>query len=438
MRAHGLAGDATPAKLCSLANASAILRRPMSISLVGVSGVGKQQKLQRSLDLHPPETFHLVDASSPRSLIYSEEEYRNRIIVLSEADAIPEEGPAASFVRTLIHEARASYEVVEKGANGSFKTRRIEKEGPTGLITTGVRSLRPQLRTRVLEVHLSEHPEDVFAVLDAMMMQEDGRRDDLEGTVVSPNAWRAFHRWLRTEGRYRTVVPFASAIVPALRASGVIPPASLQRQIQQAMSCLKTIALINQIHREHDDAGQVVVTLDDYAAMHRLLAPVVDAAMQGGVSEEVRETVEAIRPIEKISLTDLGKRLSIAKSTASARVQAACELGLLVNHEWRKGHPARIQRGESLPPQQDVLPTVEAVRRAHEQSKQSTEPTGFANEAEQVINALTTQLIKEPLHGSILTRDIGKVANLYPPERRIVRWRNRERSRDWREARRGR
>ena len=143
-------------------------------------------------------------------------------------------------MRTLIHEARASYEVVEKGGNGIFKTRRIEKEGTTGLITTGVRSLRQQLRTRVLEVHFSEDPEDVFAVLDAMMMQEDGRRGALEGTVVSPNAWQAFHRWLRTEGLHRTVVPFASAIVPALRAGGVIPPASLQRQIQQAMSCLKT------------------------------------------------------------------------------------------------------------------------------------------------------------------------------------------------------
>ena len=47
-------------------------------------------------------------------------------------------------------------------------TKRIVKEGPTGLITTGTRPLKPQLRTRVLEIHVDPDQEAIGQVLQEM------------------------------------------------------------------------------------------------------------------------------------------------------------------------------------------------------------------------------------------------------------------------------
>ena len=57
------------------------------LDMVHISDVFIFWFIQRSLDLHPSETFYSLDASSPKTLIYTQEDFRHRIIVLSEADS---------------------------------------------------------------------------------------------------------------------------------------------------------------------------------------------------------------------------------------------------------------------------------------------------------------------------------------------------------------
>ena len=388
MRGHGLAGDATPSLLCSLALTSAILDRPLNVSLVGPSSVGKQQKLDRARELHPEDAYHFVSAASPTALIYGNANLKHRTVVFAEADSIPDGGQAASFVRALVQDEEAVYEVTEQRKDGGFGTRRIRHKGPTGLITTSIQSLRTQLRTRVLEIHLEDTPEAVWDVLQAVTAKASGHSS--EPPDVQPLL--CFHRWLRSEGLREAVIPFAPAIIDALRTSGFVPYASMNRQIPHLLSVLKTIALIHHRNRELDDGGRVIVTLDDYSRARRMLAPVFDTRASEGLTEVVRETVEAVEPGDELSLTELADRLNIAKSTAHERLEQAYPGKHLINHEWRRGHPARIRRGEPLPPPQDVLPSVNAVRAAEEEIRRETHLSDFASEAEAIIDAFIAQL----------------------------------------------
>jgi hypothetical protein len=46
--------------------------------------------------------FYLVRASSPRALVYNAEQFQHRIVIITEVDSLPEEGPAASAIRSLM------------------------------------------------------------------------------------------------------------------------------------------------------------------------------------------------------------------------------------------------------------------------------------------------------------------------------------------------
>ena len=80
-------------------------------------------------------------------------------------------------MRSLVTDDCLSYEVVEKDPQtGRHQTRRIEKVGPTGLITAGTRSLPPQLSTRTLEVPLRDDPDQTRAIMQAHAQTVDGTK----------------------------------------------------------------------------------------------------------------------------------------------------------------------------------------------------------------------------------------------------------------------
>ena len=75
------------------------------------------------------------------------------------------------------------YEVVEKGEDGKFQTRKIRKKGPTGLITTSIKSLGDQASTRTLTVSISDYPEQTRLEMHA---QADRANEELVQPDVEP------------------------------------------------------------------------------------------------------------------------------------------------------------------------------------------------------------------------------------------------------------
>lgn len=165
---RGYAGDVNPPLLVYLALTGRLLERPPNIHIVGPSAIGKSHAIDRTVGLFPKSAYYLLKAGSSRALIYNDEQFDHRTVIVSEADSIPEEGPAAAAIRALASDNQMEYEVVERQEEtGHFATRHIIKPGPTGLITTSTKRLGPQMSTRVLELTLSDDQEQTKAIVRA-------------------------------------------------------------------------------------------------------------------------------------------------------------------------------------------------------------------------------------------------------------------------------
>src|SRR5581483_496678 len=114
LRAAGYAGDATPALLCYLALTSRLLDRPINLALVAQSASGKSFALDTARALFPPEAYHLERAGSARALVYSDADFEHKTVIVSEADSLPEDGPAAAAIRSLAADNVMEYDVVER------------------------------------------------------------------------------------------------------------------------------------------------------------------------------------------------------------------------------------------------------------------------------------------------------------------------------------
>jgi hypothetical protein len=364
IRARGYAGELSAPTMVYLAITSRGLERPLNLAVVAPSGAGKNHAVDAALKLFPPEAVHEVTAGSARALIFTEQSFEHRTIVFGEADSIPEDGPAASVIRSIANDSHVIYETTEKNPKtGRFETRRIEKRGPTGLITTSTQSLPSQMATRVLEVSLSDDPEQTRAIMhaQALNVQPNNR------SVIDLAPYVALQRWLAVAGIIAVDVPFASALADLIPAEHV----RMRRDFRQLLTTVQAVAYLHQRRRLRNLQGWVIATFDDYDTARQLLSPIFDAVVGEAVTLVIRATVDAVQPRETISVTALAKRLGISKSSVHYRVHKALRGGWLTNNEQRKGHPAKLRLGEPLPAPVQALPTVDRLRKAFECSTDS-------------------------------------------------------------------
>lgn len=358
----GVVGEEHNVKLVYLALTSRFLARPVSLALKGPSSGGKSFLLEQTLRFFPESAYHCTTAMSDRNLVFTEVDLRRRFLVIFEAEGITDFG--SYLMRSLLSEGRLIYEVVEKTRDG-LRPRRIEKEGPTGLLvtTTAVR-LHPENETRLLSLLVTDTQEQTHAVMLAQA-EESNREVDL-------TPWVALQSWLE-HAEHRVVVPFARDL------ARLIPPVSvrLRRDFSAVLGLIKAHAILHQATRERDGQGRIVATLDDYAEIRELIGDVVGESVEATVPRSMKETVEAVRQLiqagaDEVGLVALAAALKLDKSSASRRVKAALSRGYLKNLEDRRGRPARFVLGDALPEEVDVLPTAEALRRC------SRAPTAIA------------------------------------------------------------
>ncbi len=361
MRARGYAGHLNPPLIAYVGISSRLLLRPMNVVFVAPSGAGKNRAVDTAAELVPPEAIHVVKAGSARALVYAEESFEHRVVVYSEADSIPEDGPAASAVRSLAEDNSLAYDVVEQSPlTGRWQTRHIVKPGPTSLITTSTRSLREQMGTRVLEVSIPDDPRQTRNILKAHARGAVPSRAE----VVDLAPFHALQTWLKLAGERQVAVPFAAVLAELVPATAV----RMRRDFRELLTCIQTVALLYQCQRPRTREGWVEASIEDYATARDLLSPIFDTAAAEGVTAAVRETVEAVNEGEEISEAELARRLKLSKATVSYRVKRCLRGGWLVNGEQRKGQPAKLSRGVPLPEAMTALPTPERVREVFERS----------------------------------------------------------------------
>lgn len=351
--AAGLQGEGRAARLCYLVVTSRLLERPVSLALKGPSAAGKSYLLETVLGFFPPSAYYALSAMSERALAYDREPLRHRMLVLYEAAGLGSEF-ASYLVRSLLSEGRVRYVTVEKTRSG-LQSRTIEREGPTGLITTTTSiRLHPENETRLLSLTITDSPEQTKAVLLAQA------RPAVDAGPAQER-WQGFQSWLE-QASGDAVIPYAEQLAE------LIPPVAvrLRRDFPAVLSLIRAHALLHQATRSRDADGRVVATRADYLAVRDLVGDLIADGAEQAVPESTRQTVAAVRDcvgdsVREVTVQEVAAALGIDKSAASRRVRVALERGYLRNLEERRGRPSRLVLGDPLPHDVVVLPEPERL-----------------------------------------------------------------------------
>jgi hypothetical protein len=370
--ALGYGGDPGPALITYLAASSRLLAMrghsmPVHLILVGLPSSGKSYTLKVVLLLLPPEAYHMIDAGSPRILIYDKADLQHRALVFGEVDSLPaeEDNPAASAIRTLLQEHVLRYKVtVRDPSTGEFRVQEIEKPGPTVLLTTGIRRLRAQMDSRLFSLDI---PDDHRHVLQALRTQA---ALELHGRQEPDPALIAFQRYLQARAPWDVVVPFADVLVEAIGRPNAGP--RIHRDFSRLLSLVKAVTILRHAHRDMDAQGRYIARTDDYALVYALVGSMYESSVSGA-SDKIRTVVEAVRDLRatnplddehdgRVTVTRIARHLSITKMAVSRSVRTALENGWLVdtNPQRGRGQPADLRLGDTLPdrlglPAPDVL-----------------------------------------------------------------------------------
>jgi hypothetical protein len=352
----GVAGEVRVIKLIYLVATSRLLDRIVSIAVKGPSAAGKSYLVERVLGLFPTPAYYALSAMSERALIYDQEPLVHRMLVIYEAAGMA--GDVQTYiVRSLLSEGRVRYVTVEK-TKGGMRPKLIEREGPTGLITTTTEiKLHPENETRLLSVTVTDSPEQTRAVLLAHATNQDRDLD------IEP--WHELQAWLEANAA-PVDVPYLVTLAKA------IPPVAirLRRDFPAVVSLIRAHALLHQVNRERAADGAVVASFEDYAKVRELVAELVADAAERTVSDTIRETVQAVEtltvpPHAETTVVAVAQHLGLDKSAASRRVRVALERGYLKNLEDRRGRPLRLITADPLPEEQIILPDVAELERLH-------------------------------------------------------------------------
>ncbi|MEE8115104.1 MAG: hypothetical protein V3T23_12220, partial [Nitrososphaerales archaeon] len=129
LRFLGLAGETINALILYLVLTSRLLHHIISAVVKAESGAGKSFLDNLVRKLFPPEAYFFMSGMSKQALVYLDEDFRHRMIVIAEAGGIAN---ASYNLRTLLSENKLRYTVTEKDPEtGKHKARIVDREGPT-------------------------------------------------------------------------------------------------------------------------------------------------------------------------------------------------------------------------------------------------------------------------------------------------------------------
>lgn len=350
-KSHGFVGPLQNLLIVYLAVITRLFaKRVVSVVLMGPPSAGKSETIKAALRLHPSEAFIELTAMSDKALYYTKESFAHRMIVVYETAGLS--GEFLSYgLRSLLSEGRLRYEVtvIERQ-----DTVRIEKEGPTGLISSTAGTTERQLATRVLSLTVADDEELTRQVMLA------AARDQPEGVDLDP--FHSVQRYIGT-GPTRVLVPFAERLANETDVRAV----RMRRDFPAVLALTRAHALLHQESRELDGEGAIIATRDDYAAIHSLIATTLAEGIERSVPPEVRETVKAVSdlyykpggPSVPATVLQIASQIDRSRPQASRNARRAASLGYLVNVGDRRRH--LYEPGDPMPEDRGVLPPPEIL-----------------------------------------------------------------------------
>jgi uncharacterized protein DUF3854 len=368
----GVTGEDRVIKGTFLTAVSQVLAEPVSLVVKGTSAGGKSYATRTTLRLLPPgkddedsPDLYKVTAGSQRSLIYTDEEFRHRTIVMFEATALREVAEArdgdmtAMIVRTLLSEGHIIYDVTERGNDGRMGTRRIVKKGPTNLIvTTTASNLHHENETRLLSLPVDESEEQTRAV----MVKTAARRNQA-APAGSPDLapWHKLFHWLKYHGEHRVFIPYADYLANEAAAAVV----RMRRDFGVLLGMIEAHAVLHQVNRKRDAHGRIIATAADYHAARDVLAEAFAVSTGHKLKSGVRRAVTAVDALggahTDVTVAQVARHLKRDRTVVTRQLRDAADLSYLTNREDKAGRAARYRLGPDEMPEADKSALPENV-----------------------------------------------------------------------------
>lgn len=364
IRTGGLAGEKDTARIIYLCLTSRVLpwgkstNRPVSAVPKGTSGSGKSHTLESVLKFFPDEAYLNLGSMSRKYLYFSDEPLSHRFLIVPEWVTIADDDELVALLRCLLSEGRVSHGTVE--GEGKKKARRIEKEGPTGLLVTTTRaSVDPEMETRVLSFVTDDSQEQTRRVFMAFADLEE--QDD---NPVDYKRWKELQLWIAEKGENRVVIPYFRALAQVMP---TVAP-RLRRDFVSLVCLIRAHAILHQVSRAKDEAGRIIADLSDYAVVRELVSSIVAESVDESASKATRETVEIVRELlteEETGHTTVKKvaqRLKVGRSATYDRIKRALAGGWLVDVSLKDEKGLKLTLGTDLPDSADgFLPSPEKL-----------------------------------------------------------------------------
>jgi len=382
-------------RIVFLAFTSRLLKRPLNLVVSGLSASGKSFLVMTTARLFPADAIYSLSGMSERVLAYTDANLVHRMLVIGEASALHREGIGASLLRAIAWEGHLVYETVEK-TNDGLKPRRIEKPGPTGFITTTTGAVEKELNTRVLEVTVPDTPAATRIILRATAERANGHAPEEPDLTV----WHAAQRWLEQDGAREVTIPYAE------RLAELVPDklVRMRRDFTQILTIIQVHAALFQRQRDCDTDGRIIASEADYRGAYEIAGKIFQDIAAGGITPQVRETVQAVfeltRVDETVGIARLSTHLELDKSAIKRRVQRALRDGYLVNDETRSRQPMKLRIGDALPEDIAALPHPEMVFTYSERSSAPVHQWGGSPHVDAENDWTATRHTSETVHQS--------------------------------------
>jgi Toprim domain len=359
----GLAGEQQLAQLVYLALTSRLLpwakptERPVSVIPKGSTSTGKSHATKTTLRFFPPNAYIDLGSMSRRYLFYTEDELAHRFVYVPEWGSIADDDELVAILRTLLSEGQIVHGTVE--GDGKRTARRIEKQGPTGLLmTTTVAAVDPEMETRCLSVMTDDSTAQTVNVFKTLAALED----ELDSPVDFA-AWHRLQDWLAAHGETRVIVPYIGALAELMPATAT----RLRRDFVTLVCLVRAHAILHRATRTEDEHGRLVATIaQDYKPVRALVAALIAEGVGAGVSTAMRETVDAVAAliadgVPHVSPAKLIGQLDVGQSATYDRIRRALQRGYLVDEATKDDRHKKLVIGTPLPGASEFLPTPEQL-----------------------------------------------------------------------------
>ena len=353
MQDGGLVGEERNAKLGTLTTLTMHTGRPQSLLLNDNSSTGKSHLLKQVIKTLPEWMVYEVQSVSNQGLAYlGETTLKGKFFCPYELGGLGNrESDSLEQIKGLITEGSIVRDSVKDHA-----AQKLRVEGPTGVLTTSTKLFMDhELSTRMFRISMTNTPEHRRAVLRARRKRNSNTAD------YTPI--KGLHTYLAGQEN-RVVVPFEEELTDRVN----VASERILRDHERLMDLIEAHAVLHQETRERDQDGCIVATLDDYEAVHDLIADIVGEASEVAVSETVRETVETVEALirdgEEVTRNTLADRLGIVPSSAGRRFGPATAQGFVrEDPDYPNQKPKRYVLGNvPLPENSEVIPSPETLR----------------------------------------------------------------------------